>query len=368
MEYNITYREKNGGIQVIISYKDELGKWKQKSKQGFPNNREGKKQAKIEADNILQEIKNKTTNNINNDLENITLKQFIDMYLEHKSLYNALRSIETYKVSLKAFSPLYDLELSKITNLNIQKCIDELTKKGLKEITIKGYLTKLSTVFNSAINEYNILIKSPINKIKIRESKESKEKKALTDEEFNKLLETFNNSIYKNYVPIILIAGTCGLRIGEILGLTWDDIDFKNKTLRVNKQWKIVTEKPNKIYDFGELKSKNSNRIVPIPDNTLKFLEELKANAPINYMRRIIKNRSTYGADTFLNRIFKNLGFDITIHELRHTYATKLISNGIDFKTAAKFLGHSVEQTMKTYSHVNDDMITKASNVISKIF
>lgn len=368
MEYNITYREKNGGIQVIISYKDELGKWKQKSKQGFSNNREGKKQAKIEADNILQEIKTKITNNINKDLEHITLKQFIDMYLEHKSLYNALRSIETYKVSLKAFSTLYDLKLSKITALDIQQCIDELTKRELKEITIKSYLTKLSTVFNSAINDYNILTKSPIKKIKIKESKTSNEKKALNDEEFNKLIETFNNSIYKNYLPIIIIAGTCGLRIGEILGLTWDDIDFKNKTLTVNKQWKIVKEKPKKIYDFGELKSKNSNRIIPIPDNTLNFLEELKTNAPINYMRRIVKNRSTYSADTFLNRLFKKLGFNITIHELRHTYATKLISNGIDFKTAAKLLGHSVEQTLKTYSHVNDDMMNKASNVISKIF
>lgn len=368
MEYNTTYREKNGGIQVIISYKDEIGKWKQKSKQGFPNTREGKKQAKIEADNILQEIKEKITNNIDIDLENITLKQFIDMYLEHKSLYNALRSIEVYKVSLKAFSPLYDLKIAKITNLNIQKCIDELTKRDLKEITIKGYLTKLSTIFNSAVNEYNILIKSPVNKIKIKENKESKEKKALTDKEFSKLIKAFENSIYKNYVPIILIAGTCGLRIGEIMGLTWDDIDFDNKTLKVNKQWKIINEKPNKKYDFGELKSKNSNRIVPIPNNTLKNLEALKANTPINYMRRIVKNRSTYGTDAFLNRKFKELGFNITIHELRHTYATKLISNGIDFKTAAKLLGHSVEQTMKTYSHVNDDMFAKASNMISKIF
>ncbi|MCS4455170.1 tyrosine-type recombinase/integrase [Clostridium botulinum] len=47
------------------------------------------------------------------------------------------------------------------------------------------------------------------------------------------------------------------------------------------------------------------------------------------------------------------------MHELRHTYATKLISNGVDFKTVAQLLGHTVEQTMKTYSHVNDDMMKK---------
>ena len=65
MEYNITYREKNAGLQAIISYKTELGKWKQKSKQGFPNSREGKRKAKKWADETLQTIKNNLANDIN---------------------------------------------------------------------------------------------------------------------------------------------------------------------------------------------------------------------------------------------------------------------------------------------------------------
>ena len=64
----------------------------------------------------------------------------------------------------------------------------------------------------------------------------------------------------------------------------------------------------------------------------------------------------------------KRQGYNITLHELRHTYATMLISNGVDFKTAALLLGHDVEQTMKTYSHVNEDMLNKASNIIKNIF
>lgn len=57
MDYNITYREKNNGIQVIVSYKDYLGKWKQKSKQGFPNTREGKKKAKLAANTLTSRNK-----------------------------------------------------------------------------------------------------------------------------------------------------------------------------------------------------------------------------------------------------------------------------------------------------------------------
>ena len=364
LEYNVTYRQKDKGWQLIVSYKDSSGKWKQKSKQGFRT----KSDAKPYADKIIEELKQKTNNNINTDLEHITLGQFIDMYLEHKTLYRALRTIEVYKVSLKSFEALYELEINKITPLHIQQCIDNLTKKKLKETTIKNYLAKLSTIFNSAVNDYNIIPKSPINKLTIKKDKKRDEKKALTDTEFDNLVKAFENSMYSNYVPVILLAGTCGLRIGEICGLTWYDIDFKNKTVSVNKQWKVIERYPYTKFGFGELKSKNSNRTVPIPIRTLKMLKDLKKNTPINFQNRIVSNRSTDGLDCFLNKKFKELGFDITIHELRHTYATKLISNGVDFKTAAKLLGHTVEQTMKTYSHGNDDMLKKATETIYKIF
>ncbi|MEG1003121.1 MAG: site-specific integrase [Clostridium sp.] len=367
MDYNITYREKNNGLQVIISYKDALGKWKQKSKQGFSNTRDGKKQAKIEADKILQELKIVVGNNLNINYTEIKLGEFINMYIEHIKLYRALKTIYSYNMSLKAFEPIYGLKMNEINTLDIQRCIDEMTRRGLKEITVKGYIAKLSTVFNAAINNYDILLKSPVKNLNIKKSKKSTEKKALTDTQFSELVNKFESSIYKKYVPIILIAGTCGLRIGEIMGLTWNDVDFKSSTLNIDKQWKIISLNPKK-FGFDELKSKNSYRFVPIPPKTLKYLKTLKQTQPINFMNRIIKSQSTDSVVSFLNKKFKELGFELTIHELRHTYATKLISNGIDFKTAAKLLGHTVEQTLKTYSHVTDDMLTKASNVISNIF
>ena len=69
-----------------------------------------------------------------------------------------------------------------------------------------------------------------------------------------------------------------------------------------------------------------------------------------------------------LSELSKELGYNICLHELRHTYATKLIANGIDFKTAAYLLGHKVEQTMNTYSHVTNDMISNARNIINQNF
>ena len=62
------------------------------------------------------------------------------------------------------------------------------------------------------------------------------------------------------------------------------------------------------------------------------------------------------------------VGYEITMHTLRHTYATLLIANGTDFKTAAKLLGHDVEMTIKTYSHVTDDILERVSKTVNIIF
>lgn len=96
MDYNITYIEKNKGIQAIVSYKDNLGRWKQKSKQEFHNTREGNKKAKQEADKILQNLKMNFNNNIDPNYSEITFKEFVDIYLDHIKLYRALKTIYVY--------------------------------------------------------------------------------------------------------------------------------------------------------------------------------------------------------------------------------------------------------------------------------
>ncbi|MCD3297142.1 Arm DNA-binding domain-containing protein, partial [Clostridium botulinum] len=79
MDYNITYRQKDKGWQFIISYKDNMGKWKQKSKQGFKT----KKDAKPAAEKMLKELKNTTKNvPVNNDLIKVTFNQLTTIYLD----------------------------------------------------------------------------------------------------------------------------------------------------------------------------------------------------------------------------------------------------------------------------------------------
>lgn len=358
MQYNITYREKDKGIQFIISYKNSDGEWKQKSKQGFSS----KKEAKRAADEMLEKLKETVKYQINTDYENITFKEFSEIHLEHLKLYKEANTIELYKLALKHFSAINNIKLIKITTLDIQRCVDNMIKKGLKHSSISTYLARIKVIFKASVEQYKIIISSPVDNVYVKMDKEDSNKKALTKAEFDLLIKKTTNPKYK---VMFLLAGTCGLRMGEIIGLTWNDINFKTAKLNVNKQWKYLGSKQ---CGFGELKSKNSYRTVPIPKDTLQALQEFKKHSVTDVYNRVIIYSRVQGISNLLKGYFKRVGFDITIHELRHTYATRLIANGVDFKTAAKLLGHEVDQTLKTYSHVTDDMLLNASNVIKNIF
>ncbi len=355
MEYNITYRQKDKGWQYIISYKVN-GKWKQKSKQGFKSKKEAKPYAEI----ALQELKNNL--NLNQELKDITFEEFKDLYIEHISLYMQENTIKLYHMALKHFESLYKLEMNRINTLHIQSCIDKMVVAGLSYGSIKTYKNRITSIFNSAVTKYNILSVSPAINLEIKTPKEPSKKRALTDNDLKDLINKTQNMKYK---VMFSLAGMCGLRLGEILGLKWDKIDFKNNTITIDIQWKNL---PNNSVGFGELKSANSYRTVPMPPLVRKLLFQWKSNSITDIHNRVIIYKNVTGLTSLLKNYIKKIGYDLSIHELRHTYATALISNGVDFKTVAKLMGHDIEQTMKTYSHVTDDMLNNATKLLSKIF
>lgn len=356
MDYNITYRQKDKGWQFIISYKDKYGKWKQKSKQGF----KAKKDAKPYAEAALQELLG--TQELNQELKDITFREFTDMYLKHVTLHMQNNTLRLYKAALKHFEVLYDIEMKRITTIYIQECIDDMIKKDLSYGTIKTYKNRLTAIFNSAVNKYNIISKSPATNLEIKIKKEPSKKKALTEAELKDLISRTNNLKYK---VIFSLAGMCGLRIGEILGLKWDKINFDENNIKIDIQWKNLDDGTT---GFGELKTPNSYRTIPLPPYVKKVLTQWKNYKPTDISNRIIVYKELQGLTPLFKNYTKKLGYDLSIHEFRHTYATSLIARGIDFKTVAKLMGHDVVQTMKTYSHVTDEMLNNATKTINKIF
>ena len=222
--------------------------------------------------------------------------------------------------------------------------------------------------------------------------------------EFKKIIERFPyGSTF--YIPIIISYYT-GFRIGETLGLTWDDIDLKDKKISVNKI--IYYNDETKMWYFGTPKTPTSERTITIGDTLIKILKKYKKDQLENKLKygshytciyegiEIIDNKEYRPIYSLLSNIpsgtlkkvdmvctkengemvttntFKyasrvinyNLGIIFNFHSLRHTHATTLIENGVDIKTVQLRLGHAnIETTYNTYVHPTEKMTNDAASV-----
>lgn len=349
MQCNITIRKKDKGYQCIVSYKDG-NRWRQKSKQGF----ETQKAAKIHAQTIIDKLK-KTITATDDSLRNITLIDFFNIYIRE----NKPRAFNTYRAYVRTFDifkPIFNEKIANITPYQVKRILNDTTYATATKNLALGIIQRL---FNYAVLPYKIL---PINELKVipRYTNNAPPKiKALTDDEIEMFLAGVKSVNYFYYV-MFCIAVYTGMRYGEINGLTWENIDLDNNTINVVQQFGTIGY--NK-YALKGLKSKNSYRLLPIPPILKSILLEYKKTCTTE---RLFNTRiSSSGTAT---EIMKRFLPHNSIHDLRHTYATKLLSNGVDIKTVSALLGDSLQTVLKTYVHYSDDMRSKASDKVAAIF
>jgi integrase len=365
MDCNITYRKKDKGWQYIITTK-EGKEWKYKgSKQGFIT----KAAAKVAADAHVDEMKDKEEiqQEALPEHKELTLKELSEIYKKHKTLHRAYNTVKSFSYAISYFSTLNDKTVRDITSLDIQTCVDEMTRAGLMESSIELYLRVVKTFFKFAIKPYKIIRENPVQDIVVSSPQDgsgNKKIKALNKAELEDLLFKIKMSSPKYYIASLL-AGKCGLRIGEIVGLTWDRVDTKVGIITINRQWKEIQEKK---WGFGPPKSENSYRDIPAPPIVISELMKFKSRYPVHISGRILPYSTSLSLANALFSYYPTKGYNISVHDLRHTYATMLIANGLDFKTVAQLMGHDVEETIRTYSHVTSDMIANATNLINQIF
>ena len=349
MQCNITIRKKDKGYQCIVSYKDG-NRWRQKSKQGF----ETQKAAKIHAQTIIDKLK-KTITVSDDSLRNITLIDFFEIYMKENKP-RAFNTMRAYKRTFDIFKPIHNEKMANITPYQVKRILNDTTYAAASKNLALGIIQRL---FSYAVFQYKIL---PVNELKVIprfKNNDPLKIKALSDIE----IETFLNAVkarnYKYYV-IFSVATYTGMRYGEIIGLTWENVDLDNNTINVVQQFGAIDY--NK-YALKPLKSKNSYRQLPIPPILAGILKEYKETC---LTERLFNNRisSSWGA----SQIMKSFLPDNSIHDLRHTYATKLLSNGVDIKTVSALLGDSIQTVLKTYVHFSDDMRLKAANQVANIF
>ncbi len=362
MDYNITYRQKDGGWQYIISFKNHDGKWKQRSKQGY----ETKRAARKAAGERLDEMKEKFEIKLVEGHDKITFEQFKKMFLNDRDLHIEGNTTKSYKAAFGKFKKLNTMIMEDIEFAHIQDCVNEMIKEGLKLSSIKIYLGKIKTFFSAAVKPYRIITENPItDDIQLprpKTKKKDKKVKALTKAQLDELLGKIQPE--KDRI-ICILASNCGLRLGEIIGLCNIDINLKNRVIDVNKQWKI---RKDGTWGLDTVKSKNSTRTVPIPINAIEPLKLYLNSNVKNIDRRIFPDRNTDSTSSRLAKKFKKLGFNNSAHDLRHTYASMMLTNGVDPKTLAEFLGDTVETVLATYVHTTGDSIIAATQKLNQIF
>lgn len=351
MTHTTTYRQKDSGWQIIVSWKDTSGKWKQKSKQGFLT----KKAAKEFESDLIRQIKNRPQP-IEQGMTDISLTDFCDLYIAAKKSVTENTKCN-YKYAVKALGSLADRPVRIITFLDLQKAVSAWS---MKPQTQKQYQAKLNALFKAAVKPYGLIAASPMQGIETEKAREKKERLTISETQFKSLLKLCHRA--DAYIATAVCYYT-GLRRSECLALTWQDISFTEKTLTVNKQV------PHPMYMYQKpvpLKTKNSYRTIPIPQALLVMLHRYHNTHPMNIARMLFPHPT--GTYRIVREAIKKLDNNLSPHCLRHTYATRLLSQGIDIRTVAALMGDDTKTVISTYVHYTDDMRKAAAESIEKIF
>jgi len=254
------------------------------------------------------------------------------------------------------------MQISKITSFHVQKFINEISK-NLKPNSVSDTFKILRVTFNKAI-EWKFIKENPCKGTTRPKIAKTNYNELLSADEIKRLLAAISNENNKIYRMAFTIAIGCGLRQGEILGLTFDDIDLDNRIITVNKQWGITLEDSKNTRAMTTTKTENSIRKVYAPgfvmdcvDEYIKALKIIPSNKLLfwNASRKAVINR--IGLTRRFKKLLKENDIrEIRFHDLRHLQATMLINSGVNVAVIAKRLGDSTKTILDTYTHPIEEM------------
>ena len=406
----VNVRKRGSGYQYYFEGNRVNGKRTQIVKSGFKTKSDAQKEGMIAYNDYYQ------TGSVFKPSQ-MLYSEFLDLWIEKYCKINLkYHTIEAYSNIIKNhIKPRIGYYLiSQITPMILQNLINDIyIEKGFSKRFLNNILKVLKGSFKYATDELNYIKNNPAINTKIPKYDTAPNDPAhiFSEEEIQMILNRFENNHCVYYA--MLTAYYTGLRVSEIFGLTWDDIDFENKRLTVNKnilkknqrggtKGNHISGNSTTVWYFGTCKTQSSYRTIEISDTLINSLkkykdeqEENEKNYGDSYMKHyskevkneftnkpeikiinacseleiglpevkfvFIKNNGVFEGTDSMKYPFKvihyELGINCRFHDFRDTHATRLIENGVDVKAVAKRLGHSnIRTTYEIYVRVTDKM------------
>lgn len=384
MNVTASLQEKRGIYQVVLSYKDNLNKRKQK---WISTGLSIKGNNKRLANKKLEEIKQNydkyiplivTKNETKDKLFEIYMKDWLESY-KHNLEENTYDSYFTIVTKISEYFLGKNITLENLKPIDIQEFYNSLYKKGLSTNTVLHYHANIRKALSMAV-KLDIISSNPADKIE-------RPKKAQFIGDFYTLDELhllFEKAKEDPLELVILFTSFYGLRRSEVLGLKWSSIDFEKNIITIKH--KVVQRNAKKNRSMllkDKTKNKSSYRSLPllpiIAEVLKKHKEKIKENKKIcgdsyitDYEDYICVDsmgklfRPEYVTDHFRLLLKNNNLRHIRFHDLRHSCASLLLSKGVPMKAIQEWLGHSTYSTTANfYIHLEDNYKTASANVLA---
>lgn len=268
-----------------------------------------------------------------------------------------------------------DIPIEKLTSLRLQKFYRKLLTegrvpriesenqpKGLSAKTVRNIHQVISSAMSMAV-KHKLILSNPAEGCELPKV-EHREMRTIPAEQLGAFLrEAKESGVYELYYLDL----ATGLRRGELLGLKWDDIDLDQGVIHISRQVYRIDGEIREV----PLKTKHSYRNISISKDAVELLREMKTRRVSEYVFPS-PTGGPISPDSvlhMLHRVLKRAGLPaVRFHDLRHTFATLALQNGVDIKTVSGMLGHfSAGFTLDTYAHVTTAVQKEAANTMGNV-
>ncbi|MDK2561936.1 tyrosine-type recombinase/integrase [Romboutsia sedimentorum] len=359
-------RKRSKNYIVYLEYKDsESGKKKQKNMGSFEKKRDASKK--------LNELKDSIYNDELALPNTMTIEKFLIDFLEK---YKVNLSITTYncymRICKKYLIPMLGkYKLEELKPIHLQNYVDDLVGI-LAPQTIKIHINILNLALKKAYR-LRLIRENIVECIEVPRIKKFKNN-IYNKQDMIKLLQICKGTPLELH---IYLASGLGLRISEILGLTWDNIDFNENTITIDK----ITVRNEGLVILKTPKTESSERTISAPNEIILMLKnykkkqlEAKLKGEITNKMNLLffdKNEKLIAQDVLskkFNKFLRENNLDhIRFHDLRHSHVTLLINSKVPIKVISERVGHSnINTTLNIYAHTLKEMDSEASDKISE--